>query len=37
LSHATIDEEFDPGDIGAVVGSEEHRRLAEIVRCPDPA
>jgi hypothetical protein len=37
LRHAAVDEEFNAGDIGAVVGSQEHRRFAEIVRCPDPA
>ena len=34
LRYTAVDEEFDAADIGAVVGGEEHCRLAEIVRCP---
>jgi hypothetical protein len=37
LRHAAVDDEFDAGDIGAVVGSEEHCGFAEIVGSPDPA
>src|SRR5439155_18394986 len=32
LSSTTVDEQLDTGDVGAVVGSEEHRRFAPIIR-----
>jgi hypothetical protein len=32
LSGAAVHEQLNTSDVGAVVGSEEHRRLAEIVR-----
>jgi hypothetical protein len=37
LRRATVDKQLDAGDVGTVVGSEEHRGLAEIVGCADPA
>ena len=36
-SRRPFDEQLDAGDVGAVIGGEEHRRLAEIVRRADPA
>src|SRR5207253_5213997 len=37
LRRATVHKQLDAGDIGTVVGSEEHCGLTEIVGCPDPA
>src|SRR5260370_27548041 len=37
LSRAAVDEQLYPGDIGAVVGGEKHRSLAEIVRRAEAA
>jgi hypothetical protein len=37
LNHAAIDEQLYARDVGAVVRAEEYRRLAQIVRCADPA
>src|ERR1700733_5147883 len=36
LSRAAVHEEFDAGDVGAVVGGEKYRRLAEIVGHTQP-
>src|ERR1700756_4853775 len=37
LNRTTVDEELYAGDVGAVVGGEEYRRLGQIVRRTDPA
>src|ERR1700745_3475866 len=37
LSSTTVDEQLDTGDVGAVVGSEEHRRFAQIIWRADAA
>jgi hypothetical protein len=37
LRGAAVDEQLNPGDVGAVVGSEEHRRFAKIIRRGEPA
>jgi hypothetical protein len=37
LRRATVHEQLDTIDVGAVVGSEEHRRLAEVIGRADPA
>jgi hypothetical protein len=31
LGHAAVDEEFDTGDVAAVVGGQEHGRLGDLV------
>src|SRR5439155_21722029 len=37
LRRATVHKQLDAGDVGTVVGSEEHCGLAGIVGSPDPA
>ena len=37
LSSTTVDEQLYSSDVGAVVGSEGYRRLAEIIRGGEPA
>ena len=37
LGRTAIDEQLDPVNVSAVVGRQEYRRLAEIVRRADPA
>jgi hypothetical protein len=37
LSSTTVDEQLDTRDVGAVVGSKEHRRFAQIIRRLDTA
>ena len=37
LRRATVHKQLDAGDVGTLVGSEEHCGLTEIVGCPDPA
>jgi len=36
-SGTAVDEQLDTGDVGAVVGSEEHRRFPQIIRRADAA